>query len=299
MSLELLRRLSAVAKNLPKALYRTWTERYATLPPSGAETELGRRLWMTPRPLIHPTARVIVIFSHKSACTSALVWFLHHLGHTKAAMDYHAWPHQYREEVYYHSQLYRRAYDLDLADFTLIRIVRDPWDRAVSSFRHALEWGYADTTIAKLLRRRDVASRGLAFAEFLELLERLDLTTCDEHFRIQRHPVENILPVHYLINVSTENLFTRLNDVEVELGLPRSDMAKMAWVRRLRAHSRPLGEFVDATDAYTRRLSRQDAKCGPWPPYEALLTPEARERIARMYRIDIESYVNPRPELGR
>ena len=48
--------------------------------PPGPGSELGRLLWTDPRPLIHPAKRMIVVFSPKSACTSAVIWFFHQLG---------------------------------------------------------------------------------------------------------------------------------------------------------------------------------------------------------------------------
>src|SRR5689334_25375638 len=101
-------------------------------PPPGAETGLGRLLWTDPRPLIHTPQRMIVVFSPKSACTSVLIWFYHQIGHTKAARDYASWPHNYRTDVYYRSRFYRRAFERDLSKFSLLRIVRDPFERAVS-----------------------------------------------------------------------------------------------------------------------------------------------------------------------
>src|SRR6187551_2410882 len=91
--------------------------------PPGAAGELGRLLWTDPRPLIHTRKRMIVVFSPKSACTSAVIWFFHQLGHAKAARDYASWPHRYRSEVYYKSRVYRLAFERDLSKFSLVRII--------------------------------------------------------------------------------------------------------------------------------------------------------------------------------
>lgn len=258
--------------------------------PPGATSELGRLLWTDPRPLIHTRKRMIVVFSPKSACTSAVIWFFHQLGHGKAARDYASWPHRYRTEVYYKSRLYRLAYERDLSKFSLVRIIRDPFERAVSSFRHVQKGGLADKAMARILGRRDMATAGLSFSEFLDFLERCDLTTCDPHFRIQRHPIEDQLPTRHLINVSSENLFSRLKQVEADFELPITDFDKLEWLRKLN----PGHSHVEATslpaDVYTHRFTRDDARSGSWPSYAAFLTPAARERIARLYVTDIEAY---------
>ena len=259
-------------------------------PPPGAESGLGRLLWTDPRPLIHTPERMIVVFSPKSACTSVLIWFYHQIGHYKAARDYGSWPHNYRTEVYYRSRFYRRAFQRDLSKFSLVRVIRDPFERAVSSFRHAQKGGLADAAIGKALGRRDMATAGLSFAEFLDFLAKSDLRTCDPHFRIQRHPIEDHLPTAHLINASTENLFTRLNQVEIESGLPLTDFTKLEWLRKLNpSHTHAEAKVVPA-DAYNHRFTREEAGSGTWPPYAAFLTPAARERLARLYAIDVKAY---------
>src|SRR5262245_41835151 len=75
------------------------------VPPPGAMSGLGRLRWADPRPLILPQRRMIVVFSPKSACTTVVIWFLHQIGHSKAARDYASWPHRYRTEVYYKTRL--------------------------------------------------------------------------------------------------------------------------------------------------------------------------------------------------
>ncbi|MGB7256525.1 MAG: sulfotransferase family 2 domain-containing protein [Pseudolabrys sp.] len=277
-----------------------WAKYNKMSPPPGAFTsEMGRLLWAAPQPLIDPDKKMLVVFSQKAACTNVLVWFFHHLGHAKAAREYHYWPHEYRNYVYYFSELYRKAYDLDFSAFKVIRIIRDPYDRAVSSFRHVVRFGLVDDTLVKTLRYRTIASKGMSFSEFLDLLEETDLTTCNPHYCLQRHPIEDALPVHHLINVTAENLFARLNDVEADLGLERTDLANSSWIRRLRHHNRPGKELDAESDLYAHRLTQDQARNGPWPDYEALLTPPARERIARLYAVDIKAYLTPKSELPK
>ena len=241
-------------------------------------------------PLIHPEARMIVIFSPKSACTSVVIWFLHHLGHAERARQYSEWPHHYRAQVYYQSSLFRDACNLDLTNFRVVRVVRDPFDRAASSFRHAQRSGVADDAFAKLLGLSDAAHKGVSFCDFLDLLDRLDLTNCDEHLRLQHHPVEGRLQLTHLINISIEDLFERLNMVEADLGLPITDFTALDWLTDLDRRRRRFNGAIDVADAYTMPLTRRQAQRGPWPNYHALLTQAARERISRLYAADISAY---------
>jgi len=269
-----------------------WAKGKRTAPPPGSQTEFGQLLWRASPPLIHPRARVLVLYSPKAACTQVMIWFLHQLGHLRAARDFHVWPHDYRDYVYRYSELYRNAYAMDFTKFKVIRVVRDPYERTVSSYRHMLGYGFRRDSLSNRLRYWNIRNTGLSFAEFLDCLERSDLTRCNPHYRIQRHPIEDILPVHYLINVSNEDLFKRLNEIEPEIGLPRSNIAVAAadWLKELNWHKRPQNTLIDDGHLYTRRLTWENARVGPWPHYDALLTPQARERIRRCYAVDFEAY---------
>jgi hypothetical protein len=283
-------------KGVSRAIRKKWRgsagttrRKPAPLPAGAPDTELTRLLCASPRPLIDPAKRIIVLFSPKSACSNVAIWFFHQLGHAAAAQDYNQWPHRYRG-VYYKSELYRRAFRHDLSRYSVIRVIRDPYERAVSSFRHVHRNGSADHLIARVLGRSDIATSGLSFSEFLDFLETCDLAKCDGHYRLQRHPLEDRLPTRYLINASTEDLYGRLNQVEADLGFPLTEFSKLEWLHQInRMHSHVAAPF-DVTNTYTHRFDRAAARSRSWPRYDAFLTTEARERLARLYAVDIAAY---------
>jgi hypothetical protein len=135
-----------------------------------------------------------------------------------------------------------------------------------------------------------MATAGLSFSEFLDFLERCNLRTCDPHFRIQRHPIEDHLPTRHLINASTENLFSRLKQVEADFDLPVTDFDKLDWLRKLNPAHTHVASASPPANVYTHRFTREDARSGSWPSYAAFLTPAARERIARLYDTDLKAY---------
>jgi hypothetical protein len=292
--------LMTVSSEISSTLAKAWNA-VRSAARIGRSRNIVRLLQQSPQPLIVPDARLIVVFSPKSACTSVVIWTLHHLGKMQEARAYNDWPHRYRTDVYYHSPQYREAVRRDLTGFRVLRVVRDPFDRAVSSFRHAQRFGLADNEFAELLGRKNVAEAGVSFRDFLDLLERLDLRTCNEHFRLQRHPVEAVLPVTHLINISTDDLFTRLNQVESDLGLRVTDFAQLDWIHALDTRRNRFGAVLDAADAYAQPFTQWQARRGPWPRYEALLTPAACERVARLYAVDIAAYgaSGARPALAK
>jgi hypothetical protein len=252
-----------------------------------AQTPLRRMLARVPQPLIDPDRKLIVIYSAKSACTNLLLWFLHHLGHLQAARDFHWWPHRYRDHVYYRSDIYQRGLRSRLREFTVVRVVRDPFQRALSSFRHVVRHKSFDEHIGRVLSQP--AEAGLSLSRFLDFLEKIDLADCDPHYALQHHPIEKILPVHHLINVSVENLFARFNEIEAAVGLPKSDLAHAEWVQEL-SERHQTAKHSFSGDAYTRILTRQDALKRRWPDYDVLLTDEAKARIAKLYATDLKAY---------
>jgi hypothetical protein len=258
---------------------------------SASRRSIAELLQHEPRPLIDPRAGTVVIFSPKSACTNVAIWFLHHLGHLQAARDYYAAPHRYRHQVYYESKLYRSCQRMDLSKFKVIRVVRDPYDRVASMFRHTLRTkSLMHNPLVRVRQLFGIQPR-LSFADFLNRLDRMDLHNCDPHFQVQRHPIEDHLSVNYLINVSRENLFERLAQIEDDLGLPRSNLANSNWVKQ-RSERHHRASAVEG-DIYQRPFTPTEARNGPWPDYATFLAPKARERIARLYAVDIQHYSQP------
>lgn len=239
-------------------------------------------------PLLDPQRRLAVLFSPRSGCTSISIWFFRLIGQVRAARDFDPWPHNYRNLVYYRSALYFRALFDDLASYRWIRIVRDTYERAASSFRHALATGYADKRIAKALAGHSTAQHGLSFGEFLDFLETEDLRACNLHHGLQVHPVEELVRPRYLIDISRDDMFERLGAIEGELGLPKTDFTTLGWLHDSAAARKvEIGEFADA---YGTRFTREQAVRGPWPAPQALLTARARKRIAQLYAQDLERY---------
>lgn len=265
--------------------------------PELAGNRLALAMLMEQRPLLDPQRKLIVVFSPKSACSSVVIWFFKLIGHAKAARNYDPWPHNYRIDVYYRSALYFRALLDDLPRYRVIRVVRNSYERVAGSFRHALAHGYADGQIAKALPGHGLGEHSLSFREFLDFLETEDLETCNPHHGLQMHPLEKMIEPHDTIDVTSENLFSRLNAIETELKLKKTDFGALTWLRELDA-SRSVSRTGDFDDVYATRLTRDQARRGPWPTSELLLTQAACDRIARLYAKDIHRYRHTRAMPG-
>jgi hypothetical protein len=92
------------------------------------------------KPLISDQLGMVVFLSPKVGFTYGCKWFFDHLGILEEALCYSEWIHDYRMEVFNKSVTYQqslKAYIDHPAHFTTIKLVRDPYDRAVSSYIHA------------------------------------------------------------------------------------------------------------------------------------------------------------------
>jgi hypothetical protein len=264
-----------------------WLSGFSEETPRDADPPMGRLLSRIPRPLIDPRNRLLLIFSPKSACSNVVVWFFHHLGHAQAARDYHPFPHRYRLEVYYSSELYRTACKADFSGYQVVRVVRDPLQRAVSAYRHLLS--RPNGRLARAAGMTHIARKGLSFSDYIKFLEGLDLNNCDSHFAVQRHPIEDLVQVTDLINVSREDLYARLAAIEDRVGLQRTDLQSSDWVGRLNQRNRPQGQ-LHRSDINTTAFFPAQAKTGPWPQYEDFLTTDARAKLTALYAVDVQSY---------
>ena len=243
-----------------------------------------------PKPLIDPKGRFVVYWSPKSACTTTLIWFLHVSGFGEEARAHSSWPHRYRLEVYNRSEAFHRALAAGFKGMRRIRVIRDPFDRAVSSFRHAIGTGYADPKISAFLGRRLRKDGKFSFREFLDFLESEKIDKANTHHRQQLQPIERDFPPTDVINITRQDLFTELNRIEREMGLPATDFPALAWLHATESPRRP---FVASPgqEPYEMAMSRRSGLGEePWPPTAELLTDEARRRLAVIYRADLEAY---------
>jgi hypothetical protein len=262
-------------------------------PPPPVSLEAWRAaLRETEKPLVDPLGRFVVLFSAKSACSTVVIWFLHVLGLDQEARAYSEWPHNFRTQKFYKQPDYLAARTSILPDqVKVLRVVRDPFERAGSSFRHALGTTYALADIRAKLGI-DVPTAGLSFERFIDFLELEDLKECNPHHSLQKHVLEDVRPPDFVINASRQDLFEGLNAFERAIGLPETDFPALAWAHELQASRVPHSVLFEG-DAYRTMLTVSQAQKGPWP--KGLISAEARVRLEKLYAEDISLYCPAQP----
>ena len=242
-------------------------------------------------PLLNMKNNLVVLWSAKSACTTVYVWFSHVSGFSQEVRDYASWPHQHRTEQYEKSPLYLDSARADLSRAHTLRIIRDPYDRAVSIFRHALQTHFADKVMNAKTDGRMSAEAGYSFLEFLDFVARLDMNRVDHHFRPQFHPYEKFRKPDRVINISKQDLFAELVIFEREAGLPPTNFKDLDWLRDLESKRKANQDPLTGSALDTIRFTRHQVhKLGQFPSYVQLLTPEAKQKIETIYKIDFDAY---------
>ena len=143
-----------------KALGRTRKSKFATL------------LLHEPEPLVYPPAGFGVLWSAKSGSKAITYWFLCRQDLLEQA---EAYPNRPRKAVRDMAHQDEWLASCDPLSLNWLRIIRNPYLRAVSSYRHALRHGYEDKRIERVMKF-SIEDSGLSFSEFLDYLLRIDIS---------------------------------------------------------------------------------------------------------------------------
>lgn len=244
-------------------------------------------LLSAPKPLFSKEYKLAMFWSAKSGCTFAIKWFFYQIGSLEAALDYDPWIHKFRQEVIQSSEEYQKYISQILNPETnIIRLVRNPYSRAVSSYIHALRYGYEDEQISQFLVRPVNEQKRFSFREFVAYLRNIDLWHCNIHHKIQMHESEkkNLIKPNYIVKL--ENSFDEIPKIEKTLGLLHSDLKSFARsVHHTAKNSDSSNVFCadECFDIYKKRMRAL-------PPTICFFDSTLKKEVANLYQVDFETY---------
>ncbi len=239
-------------------------------------------------PLISRSAPLVVAWTPKTACSHVLQWFLATEGMLEAALAHDPWPHKYRRDIYGNTLGYRaRALMLAAGGTrrkTLLRVTRNPRNRVVSIFRHALRarflWADIHQTIGV-----NPPHDGLSFAEFASYMAQSNMRQ-DQHLMPQSRPIWDLNFKRIItVNIDTDDLDTALANIAQEFGLSHDRAALNAAQQTLGAHHHNIEDPTPVTDLVNHRFFRTDAARMPMQQLRDL--PLAQELATRYFAADI------------
>jgi hypothetical protein len=248
-------------------------------------------------PLQQPGFPVAVCWSAKSGCTTVLKWFLTQNGLLDEALAYNDWIHAYRQDKLFAAKSYKlqceRLLKQTHKNTLIIRVIRDPASRAVSSFLHFLRYEHDRERwpdAIELTRWKAAVGlagqQGLSFQQFLLYVaaQQVNHRLIDPHFRPQYDAQQDARVDTY---VRLEDLAAGLRSVEDRCGLPHMDLDDLS---RSPHHNPATSNHGWPTRASQFPADRTTLRELGTPPVQAFLDAETKVLVRTAYWTDYEAY---------
>ncbi|MGK0296817.1 MAG: hypothetical protein ACI9XC_000410 [Gammaproteobacteria bacterium] len=233
-------------------------------------------------PLIYPEKKICLYFSAKAGCTLATKWFFYQQGLLNEALAYNAWVHEYRRFIYNKTATYKNELNqVKSSEYFRIKLVRSPYQRAVSSYIHAVMHNHINTEMTEFLARPLTAEHRFSFEEFISFLEKTGVQDCNPHNRVQALPEEqeNKLSFSYIIKI--ENSHAEFKEIEKKLNLKNSDFESLSESYHHRKKVPSEGYNGDKIMGRINKLFFE---------YESFYNKSLKDQVAKLYACDFFQY---------
>ncbi|HWO96610.1 MAG TPA: sulfotransferase family 2 domain-containing protein [Bacillus sp. (in: firmicutes)] len=239
-------------------------------------------------PNYHDSFPIILMWSHKSGCTTLLNWFFHHINLLDEAKKYHPWVHQYEVEVFKNNDDYAQ----DLVNLLLsgkkevYKLVRNPYKRAVSAF---LMLYYQDEPywygVWKTIRTHHFGhsrnQNGISFKQFLYYLKDTgaDISSTNHHFAEQYIDGEEKYIDHYIY---LEDFRHQIPAIEEKYKLKQTDLTQFYSSHNTSRYMTHKGNYAE--------VSITDPAFPVFPTYSSFYDEETKKLVDEIYQRDFEMY---------
>lgn len=176
-----------------------------------------------PSPIVDSRNKLVLLWSAKAGCTFAIKWLFHHMDLLKESK---LRVHEYRIKKLCPSDEYKAEIEdffQSPSAYRMVKFVRDPFKRAVSSYVQAARFGHQDAGISACLGRSLAGSGKFSFREFVRYLQTIDVSRCDIHHQKQAHPLERHLIPATMFLINLNDSMQSLPKLESFLGLQQTD----------------------------------------------------------------------------
>jgi len=262
------------------------------------------------RPLHDPDFPLVLLFTPKAGCTSLVKWFFFHAGKLEAATAHNKWVHRYRTEVFQRQPGYaaetRRL--LQTHERPIVKLVRNPYERAVSSFLQMVRNANMPTrarhrtaAVVGAARERAGKPQGdplcLSFRDFMRHLAAVGVSIGD----INGHVAQQYLPgeedyVSRIIRL--EHFAEAIRQLEAEFGLDASPLEDFTTSRH-HNNSDPRLAAAWTSGANAKWLADVDVhpqhlESNILPAYLSFYDEETERLVYTCYGDDFRHYGYPR-----
>ncbi len=247
-------------------------------------------LFEEPIPIIFSEKRIMLLWSAKAGCTFAVKWMFEQMGlnYKDEITTNTNWVQRYRMNSYCNSKQHLEGVKLFVKypdSFKIIKIVDDPFKRAVRSYIHACIHKYEDTKITSFLQREINFNNRFSFREFTKYLETINITECNVHHRCQIAGLEQQGYSKPPFIVRLENSMEEISHLEKLFKLDKVNLSPL----RVSNHHRPkmkTTEFVG--DKVMNEIS--GVRNAMIPEYKQFYDEEIINTIFKVYYADFEQY---------
>jgi hypothetical protein len=246
-----------------------------------------------PMPLHRDGFPLVLMWSPKSGCTTFVKWFLFQTGELDKALAYHRWVHKYRQQVVYSGVGYLAKLVAAIrGGKPIVKLVRDPWQRAVSSYLQLAQsrklgpddWAAKTRRALHLVNGADPARPTISFREFARALSQRSVAqdSINPHVAEQYSVGEERLAIRV---IKLENFAGEIRAVESDHGLKEAPLDDLAQSRHHRGTRRVFVPGAADLQIDLQMFARSES-----PSYESFYDDETRALIATAFRRDIERY---------
>ena len=242
---------------------------------------------------------MVLLITEKAGCTSLTKWFLFHVGKLDEAARYHPWTHHYRMSVLYQQPGYywQALRLLAFRGKPVIKLVRNPYDRAVSSFLATLAIAYGNNArswaidlVAAVRAHAGKPSAPVPAMSFRDFLRFLAVNGTE------RSQVNGHVARQYVAGeearldriIKLERFVEEIRRLEAEFNLPQSPLGRITESGHHRSKDRddalvsPAGPDVEFTS--------QQVHNGSTPHYDAMYDDETRRLVREGFAEDFRAY---------
>lgn len=250
-------------------------------------------------PLHAPDFPLVLLFTEKAGCTSLTKWFLFQTGKLDAANAFHPSVHEYRKSVLNTGVRYgwEGLRLIASGHKPVVKLVRNPYDRAVSSYLQALgharaddadRWGSQFVQAARRQAGRPAsATPALSFRQFVHYVA----TTGSERGQVNGHVARQHVPgetgrVHRVIKLERFN--DEIRQLEAEYALAPSPLDVLTFSRHHRsAAQQPSRPDVSAADI---EITGDQVRQRHLPAYDTLYDEDTRRGVREVFAVDFKAY---------
>lgn len=246
-------------------------------------------------PLYNEKLPIILFWNEKSGCTSFSKWFFFQIGLLEKALEHNPFIHLYRAQVYCNSTIYLGEMETAILSSKkdIVKLVRNPYTRAVSSFLHILHYGTPNNShnakffqeFTRIIKMNNF--KGISFKQFLYALKKVgcDILSIDGHIAQQYIEGEEHLVKQYIYLEDLEKHIFYIEDYYNLLTSPIDLLVQSPH------HKSSLIKNEDSLEKYSEKiLSKDIISNSHLPSYEKFYDEETIDLCTELFKQDLKFY---------